>query len=158
MSIFNPYGNRTLLSIYRERFMIFRIYILLIGVLSFVNCAFIILNINVCIFYSAYVPPLLTRLGTALLQNNRNFFGMILCMGSIVTVLFYVMAYILSAKKYCYAVGAVILFAIDSAVMLIDIENAGLWYIMGHILICVLLTWGIITTKRLADEERRDEK
>lgn len=157
MSIFNPYGNNTpLIDIYRHRYNLFRLYILILGILSFVNSALVLLGKDFYIFYSAELPYFVAVQAESALQGGKTFLGILFCAISFLMSGFYAAVYFFSKKKYRFVSFAAILFGIDCIVVGVNIINARFECILGHILIIILFVWGIRTTKRLINAENEE--
>ncbi len=158
MSIFNPYGNKPFLTICRERYRLFRIYILAVGIISLLNCFLIAIGSNTKIFYSAYLPCAALETALNLFGSSNTILGILLCVAAIAVSVFYIAMYFISSKKYAAVAYSFVFFVIDTIVMAIKINSIGLEFILGHILIIILFTWGMISTKRLVEAEREQQK
>ena len=158
MSIFNPYGNMPLLKIRKERYTIFRFYILLIGIISFVNSAFLLFGKDIYIFFSADLPCVAADAAYSAFEKSNFGGGGMLCALSLLLSLFYVAVYILSAQKYRFVIFAAVFYLIDCIAVAVNIANVSVFHIVGHILIIIIFVWGIFATKKLIDAEIESDR
>ena len=134
-----------------------RLMILLTLIFSLVNCV-TVLAIDTFYYFSAYLPLVFIATGVNFyVGTGMMIFYVVAVVLALVTLIPYLLAYIFSKKQVGWMIAALVLFSVDTLLLLVDVivafSSALLICLLFHVYIIVMLAMGVKYGKLVKQEK-----
>lgn len=159
MAITNSYNNLP-----ETRFKNARVSLLIVLVLSFVNI-FLILFTDAYFLFSSYITSLVSATGAVMYYESGKqiIFLIATLVLAIITILPYLFCYLFSKKRVAWLIVALVLFAIDSGILLVNTIGlfsegniSGISDIIMHVYVLVSLALGVSAGLKMKNTASND--